>query len=329
MGENGNEKAQASLLSFFGESDPEVLEQQARQARNVGDRKLARLLDARIRLEDSSSASRLGFTSRAMIQCTLPHSDPGKDVHRFRREDPHSGVALELLSNPSVGLPHGAISRLFLTYLMTQVVQTKEHVLYLGKHWSGVARALGLSDDAVTQKRLRNHVLRCFYTTFALEQPVPGEDRTDPERSIRVRRFQILEAAEVPRVTDAEKLAMMPVVKVDATFFRELTEHPAVPFQFDALKHLSGSALAIDLYLLLNYKRFRLEREIALTYEELLARFGTQYPNTREGRKDFKRHLRRQLTNIQAVWPELKVETIRGGLVLHPGPPHVRPRLPK
>jgi len=329
MGEDPKTKSQGSLLPFFAEPDSATLEEQARHARNAGDRKLARLLDARIRLEESSSAARLGFTSRSMIQCTLPHADPGKHIVQFRREDPHSGVALELLGSPTVGLPYGAISRLFLTYLMTQVVQTKEHVVFLGRNWSAVGRSLGISDDANSLKRLRNHVLRCFYTTFALEQPVPGDDRKDPDRNIRVRRFQVLEAADLPRVTDAEKLAITPVVKVDETFYRELTGQPVVPFQFEALKRLSGSALAIDLYLLLNFKRYRLDGQLALTYEELMTRFGSQYPNTVDGRKGFKRHLKRQLANICAIWPDLKIDAVPGGVILYPGPSHVTPKLPK
>lgn len=321
-------ETQGELIPLFGPRDPLALELEARAARNVGDRKLAKLIDARVRLEQSESSmeSQLGFTSRSLIQCTLPHSDPGKTVFQFRRQDPHSGLALELLGNPSVGLPYGAVSRLFLTYLMTRVVQTKESTVFLGRTWTAAAAELGIDDGAKSLKLLRNHVLRCFYTTFALEQPVAGESRTDPERSIRVRRFQILSAAELPRTTNPDQLAWSPVVHVDATFFRELTDQPVVPFQFDALKNLSGSALAIDLYLLLNFKRFRLDSPCPFTYNELMQRFGSQYAPGPSGRKAFKRHLQRQLANIRAVWPELEVDVVPGGIVLIPGPTHVPPR---
>jgi len=60
-----------------------------------------------------------------------------------------------------------------------------------------------------------------------------------------------------------------------------------------------------------------------------MTRFGSQYPNTVDGRKGFKRHLKRQLANIRAVWPDLKVDAVPGGVILYPGPSHVAPKLPK
>lgn len=89
------------------------------------------------RLEDSAKEIRarpareddsLAFMARALVQATLPHSDPG-DVRAWGRENGYYSLTIEpgyILRNRqpvSLGLPYGSIPRLLMFWVTTEAVQ--------------------------------------------------------------------------------------------------------------------------------------------------------------------------------------------------------------
>ena len=63
----------------------------------------------------------LGFLGQALVQTTLPHSDPG--VPFFERTS--GAVSLSIIANPKFGLPFGTVPRLLLAWICTEAVRTK------------------------------------------------------------------------------------------------------------------------------------------------------------------------------------------------------------
>ena len=95
-----------------------------------------------------------------------------------------------------------------------------------------------------------------------------------------------------------------------------------VPVDTRALKAIKNSPLALDLYAWCTYKAYSLYMKgqaQTISYQELMRQFGTDYSD----RKNFKRKLLATLKRIQEVFPELRIESVEGGLCIYPGKPSV------
>ena len=112
-------------------------------------------------------------------------------------------------------------------------------------------------------------------------------------------------------------------VTLSQPFYDEVIAHP-VPIDLRALKALSRSPLAIDIYIWLTYRMSYLRRETAVPWPALEAQFGAAYQRTRDFKSAFVEHL----LAVVAVYRDAKVRPESHGLTLYPSPPHVR-RLPR
>jgi len=108
--------------------------------------------------------------AQEMVQCTLPHSDPG-DVEAFTRRDGNLvfGVrsGYDHKAQKRIGLPYGSISRLLLLWMTSEAVRTNNARLELGDVLNDFLRDVGL--DPKTSwgkrgdvKRLKEQMLRLF-----------------------------------------------------------------------------------------------------------------------------------------------------------------------
>ncbi len=90
--------------------------------------------------EDAYAAGEVGFLARALVQATLPHSDP--KTNEFVRRNGH--FTLSILAPKDVGLPYGRYPRLVLAYLTTEAVRRKNPDIELGSHFSHFCATLGI-----------------------------------------------------------------------------------------------------------------------------------------------------------------------------------------
>ncbi|MHB8508918.1 MAG: replication protein RepA, partial [Candidatus Dormibacteria bacterium] len=104
-------------------------------------------------------------------------------------------------------------------------------------------------------------------------------------------------------------------VRLTDEFFQDLVQH-AFPISMDALRQLQRSGMAIDIYTWAAYRMFSLRRPLTLPWEVLEAQFGGTYSETRFFRRDFIRHL----IKVKEVYPALRVEPKRNGLLMLPSP---------
>ena len=95
------------------------------------------------RPQDSQS----GYLAREMVQCTLPHADPG-DLRAWQR---HSGsLTLTILpgydgrAQESLGFPYGSIPRLLLLWITSEAIKQGRKIT-LGDTLNHFLRAVGLS----------------------------------------------------------------------------------------------------------------------------------------------------------------------------------------
>jgi hypothetical protein len=112
-------------------------------------------------------------------------------------------------------------------------------------------------------------------------------------------------------------------VTLSEKFFKEITTSPII-FYIAALKALRKSPLALDIYMWLTYKNSYAKKPVIISWESLQLQFGAGYPETAQGKSDFKRKFKYALKKIGVVYPETRKLSIEAtGLKFVPGLPHV------
>ena len=126
-----------------------------------------------------NDAESLGFLGQALVQTTLPHTDPG--VPYFERSS--GAVSLSIIANPKFGLPFGTVPRLLLAWICTEAVRTKSPTLGLGRSQNEFLRRLGMRTDGRDCLRLRTQSLKLFSSMLSIAYQ--NEGRFGRRRSLR------------------------------------------------------------------------------------------------------------------------------------------------
>jgi hypothetical protein len=108
-------------------------------------------------------------------------------------------------------------------------------------------------------------------------------------------------------------------VTLGEAFFKEIINHP-VPVDIRALKSLSKSPMALDIYIWMTYRMSYLTKPITIPWDKLQLQFGSDYTRTR----DFKRYFLSQLKAVSIVYPDANVQGEEYGLLLAHSLPHIR-----
>lgn len=273
-----------------------------------------KLLQAAQQIQNTNAldADELAFMARLLVQCTLPHSDPG-DVKEYGRTN--GDYHLVIQPGPRTGVPYGSYPRLVLAWITTEAVRTKSPRLVLGDSLSAFMGELGIIPTGGrwgTVTRLKEQMKRLFAARVAAVYDGPEGYAMDPMQVARRVRLWWH-----PKRPDQAAL-WLSEVELDDAFFQAIIERP-VPLDMRALRALKRSPLGLDLYTWITYRVSYLKEPTAVTYGMLHEQFGADYSDV----KNFARNVKRELRKIQAVWPELRLETPRGRLRLYPCKPHI------
>ena len=129
-----------------------------------------KLLDAAEAIRSEPDAAEAAFMARQLVQCTLPHANPG-NVPLWKRSNGNLTLGIQqgydLQTGKAIGYPFGSIPRLLLFWITTEAVQTKTRRLELGKSLSAFMRDIGLDPNTGRGKRgdaprLRDQMRRLF-----------------------------------------------------------------------------------------------------------------------------------------------------------------------
>ena len=285
-----------------------------------------RLLEAAVDIQQNPDATDKAYMARQLVQCTLPHSDPGNEALWTR-----TNGNLTLSIQPHIDrktrkalYPYGTVPRLLLFWMVTEATQTKNRRLHLGRSLSGFMRELGLNpltgggkrSDAV---RLREQMTRLLRATISFEQTYGngiswldmqiGPEAVlwwDPEKTLQDDLFESW-------------------VELGEKFYQAVTAAP-VPLDMRALKALKKSPLALDLYSWLAYKTWNAARKGAsqtVSWTGLHAQMGADYTEVR----DFKKKVRALLPKIEQVYPQMKVSHGKEGIIISPAAPAIADRI--
>lgn len=274
--------------------------------------------------KDAAEANAMGFSTRVLVQASLPHRDPGKDLEAWIRTNGNlsliirPGMTVKDGTASRVGYPFGNIPRLILAYLCTQVVQTKSRTIDLGPSLRRFMLDLGLSDNAGLRgaiPRLKDQINRLMTASIVFSYST-SEVTAFANRPI-ARDMRLWWDYKNPE----QDQLFSSCVTLDEAFFEEIMANP-VPLDMRAIQALRQSSLGLDLYTWLTHRVSYLEKPVRIPWAALERQVGSEYGTT----KNFKQAAKEALRNIQALWPELKLEDATGGFILKPSLPHVRPK---
>ena len=281
----------------------------------MAEKQLSLISDVLALEEEEAKQAGIGFMGRALIQATLPHRE--QRGNEFTRKN--GAFTLTILAPSHIGLPYGSIPRLLLSWVTTEAVRTRNHVLSLGPSLSafmgelGLRRAGGPRGDIT---RLKDQTLRLFNSDFIFNYS--GKNNDKGGKHAIAEKWSLWWEGGNPDQTPL----WQSWVKLSPSFFEEVTERP-VPVDMAALKALKRSPLALDAYFWLTYRMSYLSKPSVIPWPLLQAQFGGDYAEGSQGQRNFKKFFIKQLKNVLKVYDTARVSTLPNGLLLKPSPPHV------
>ena len=270
----------------------------------------------------------IAFMHNVLCRIGLPRS--AVQGREFRREWGSGGLIVQAGSLwdgkkfAEQPVPYGSLPRLMLSHIATHAIRYDTPEIPFGDSLNdamrllGVAKSGGASGSYTTFRKQTCALAAC---TLTLGFNVADEAYTF--RGQPIDKFAVWQAKE------GEQRSLWPSgLVLSKPFFDSLISDP-IPHDWRALEALSGSALAMDIYLWLCSRLFRLtNKSVRIYWHQLRAQFGQEY-NGKDPAKDFKKQFIPALRKALAVYPEARVEMVstgQGGLVLHPSRPAVPER---
>jgi hypothetical protein len=264
-----------------------------------------------------------GYVYSGWCQTGLPHRSPKDNSAIWKLET----ETLTLLVEPGarvrkdgvtehVGVPFGPKARLILIYLQSEALRTGSRDVQLGKSLRDFLRRLELSVGGETMRMVRmqaERLSRCKLSFHATHGNRVGMSQTT-----------IVDDAIYMTESGASQASLfVEVARLSEKFFTALRQH-AVPLDEAAIKRISNSSMALDVYCWLAYRLHALGEERVISWKALAAQFGAGVKQ----QKHFKRAFSENLELATAVYRDAKVTLLKdgSGVLLKPSLPPVARR---
>ena len=258
------------------------------------------------------------YLARQVIQCTLPHRDPGK-VNGWKRSNGYFTLVLQppldAETMEPMGLPYGSIPRLILLWIVTEAVRTKSRHMVLGNTLNDFLREIGLDPNTGRgkrgdAKRLQEQMMRLLRCRISFENNKSGKSWVDMQVAPKGKSelWWDLKSPEQSSIFESH-------IILGEDFFEAVTTAP-VPVDLRALIPLKQSPLAIDLYTWATYRVFTMQRagsqQIKIPLSDLKEQFGSEYKRL----DHFKAAFVEALAKVREVFPALDYSFEKSALIL-------------
>jgi signal peptidase I len=283
---------------------------------------------------DVIEAKPISYYSPELIQCTLPHSDPGTPA--WVRKNGNYALVVQSGLNSDLqpfGVPYGSFPRLVLAHIITRVIATNDRKIELSSHFSSFLKEVGYTSNhkgnGLKGKRLHDQLKRLLHAQVSFQY----HEGDDEKGRLRVRQMVVAPEFDLwwDFKTPEQDSLFGSWIEISDDFFKAIKAAP-VPLRTDILKELKKSPLAIDAYMWLSYRLFSMQankqRELFVPLGALQNQFGTGIAN--ENYRQFRQELKLALSKVAALWhhgsgaqPDkslLKYEFTESGLFLYLSP---------
>lgn len=278
-------------------------------------------------LDEFQGACPTAYLPQFLVQSTLPHADP--KCTNFERGT--SALKLSVVAHPNYGMPFGMMPRLLLAWICTEACRTKSPELDLGRVQSRFLKKLKLPCDGRYIKILHTQILALLWCQISVA--------TSNSRSVSFANIHIAKNKSDflnPNHAD-DHFMWCNTLKLTDEFY-DAMRRSLVPLKIEALYALRQSPMAMDLYAWLVYRIYRLNAGVRMNarpftnipWEDLMCQFGSHYPDSAQGIRNFKFNFLIRLKEALVFYPEAReyVEENPKHLVLRAGAKHhVSPRL--
>lgn len=278
-----------------------------------------KLIDAGAEIASSSrdeARENMAFTHAVLCQVGLPRSKV--EGREFMRQ---SGAAwvnvqagyLDEGRGPVLQpIPYGVMPRLALAWVSSYAKRDNTREIPIGDSAAEFLRLMGMDDQGARYTTLR----RQMHALAACRLQLGFKGRTFNGQPVE--QFDAWLANK-----DAHQRALWPGTMVlSEGYFNSLIDS-AVPLDNRALMALKGSALALDIYTWLAHRLHRIEgRGVTLHWKSLREQFAQEYTG-KDADKNFKDAFIPQLKKVLMVYPQAKVKTVTGGVLLIGSPPPI------
>jgi hypothetical protein len=215
-------------------------------------------------------------------------------------------------------LPYGPMPRLVMAYLNTQALRYKSPEIEVGRSASEFLKRLGKDSTGGrtgTYTTFRKQIQALSACSMTLGFTTATTAITYDGKPIK--------QFEAWLSNDEDQGTLWPgTIIFSQEYYQTLIGH-AVPLDIRAMRTLTGSALAMDIYAMMADRLHRITgRPLILHWRSLRDQFGQEYKG-KNAEKDFKKAFLSSLQKVLAVYPQAKVKQVTGGVLMMPSPPPI------
>jgi ribosomal protein L28 len=270
-----------------------------------------KLIDAAVEIDQASAqeAGKMAFFPKSLVYTTLPHRDPKVPVYLRKSND----YRLLITGDPDYGVPFGPYPRLFICWLVTEIVKTKQKRFGLGNSFAQFLKSIALGDDSRTRKGVKNQMLRMQYANIKVGKTNKHSSRVESYDFFNTSEFWWDDKVNANQMTLQESF-----VEVSDNFYQMALE--AMPIDLRAVKALKQSPKALDVYMWLTLRLSHLQAPLDLSWRQLQEQFG----EPGEELDDFRRNFRPILTKVNLIYHAARFNVSAKSIKLLPSPPHVQ-----
>jgi hypothetical protein len=315
---DNQEKGFVSLEGVLsGLFPPEMLPKRSAESKEKTSKPSAKLQKAAAEIAAQPDRAEAAYLARELVQCTLPHRDPG-NVALWVRRNGNFALGLQpgsdLKTGTTIGLPYGSIPRLILLWIVTEAIRTKNRRIKLGDTLNDFLREIGLDPNTGRGKRgdatrLKDQLMRLLRCRISFEY---NESKRQSWRDMLVADegdfWWDHQAPDQATIFESQ-------IELGEKFYKAITAAP-VPVDLRALIPLKQSPLAIDVYTWATYRLHTMQRagsqQIKIPLSDLKEQFGSEYNRA----NNFKAAFVEALIKVQEVFPALDYSFEKSALIL-------------
>ncbi len=264
------------------------------------------------------SAEEPEFLHAVLCQVGLPRSATKERV--FTRSNGSASMMIEAgrwndgTRWEEMPLPYGTRPRLVLFHVCSEAVRTGSPEVEVENSVRGFLRRLRISEGGESMAAFKKQMRALAACRMQLAY-------TTGKRVINVKCDPIEQFDAWLQDEDGQGTMWPGVIRLSDKFFDTLQDY-AVPLDPRAVASLQNSALALDTYTWLAHRLWRINKPSGqiIHWKSLRDQFGQEYRSD----KDFKREFLGAVKKAMGVYPDARIEQIRGGVKLLPSAPPVK-----